>query len=200
MGEVLPRCRRFSTEVFPRLHDNSDLADGFAFDGLHDAPPDDSSIGLHAGQILRPPPGGFTVAEAIELFVQHYNTRVDNNQYGCLKIIHGYGSSGKGGAIRVKLHAFLDQHLDKLRYETGDDNGDPGSTWVYPKVRLPDQRERMATAILSFCSEPKTEDKILREFINLGEVPVKQAVRSLAKQGKLKMVNSGAKVLYQALH
>jgi hypothetical protein len=28
---------------------------------------------------------------------------VDNNQFGCLKIIHGYGSTGKGGAIRVIL-------------------------------------------------------------------------------------------------
>jgi hypothetical protein len=140
----------------------------------------------------------FTVAEAIEQFVQLYNTRVDNNQYGCLKIIHGYGSSGQGGAIRAKLRAFLDEHLDKLRYETGDSYGDPGWTWVYPKVRLPDQRERMAAAILAFCSDGKTEEKILREFINLGEVQVKQAVRSLAKQGRLKTVNKGAKVLYQA--
>src|ERR1022692_3456824 len=142
---------------------------------------------------------GLTVAEAVEEFVQQYNTRVDRDQYGCWKIIHGYGSSGKGGAIRVKLRALLDEHLDKLRYEAGDDYGDPGWTWVYPKVHLPDQRERMAAAILSFCSEGKTEEKILREFGKLGEAQVKQAVRSLAKQGKLKIMNSGAKVLYQAV-
>jgi hypothetical protein len=141
---------------------------------------------------------GFTVAEAIEQFVQYYNTRVDNNQFGCLRIIHGYGSSGKGGVIRARLRAFLDEHLDKVRYEAGDDYGDPGWTLVYPKVHLPDQRERVATAILSFCSEPKTEEKILREFIKMGEVQITQAVRSLANQGKLKVVNKGAKVLYQA--
>ena len=141
---------------------------------------------------------GFTVAEAIEQFVQQYNRRVDNNQVGCLRVIHGYGSTGTGGAIRAALRAFLDQHLDKLRYEAGDDYGDPGWTWVYPKVRLPDQRERMASAILAFCADGKTEEKILREFINLGEVQVKQAVRSLAKQGRLKTVNKGVKVLYQA--
>jgi Smr domain len=141
---------------------------------------------------------GFTVAEAIEQFVQLYNTRMDNNQFGCLKIIHGYGSSGEGGVIRIKLRSLLDQHLDKLRYEAGDNYGDPGWTWVYPKVRLPDQRERSAAAILSFCSEGKTEEKILREFAKLGEVQVKQAVRSLAKQGKLKTVNRGEKVLYQS--
>jgi hypothetical protein len=57
----------------------------------------------------------------------------------------------------------------------------------------------MAAAILTFCSEGKTEDKILREFINMGEAQVKQALRSLVKQRKLKTVNSGAKVLYQAV-
>ena len=88
--------------------------------------------------------------------------------------------------------------MDKLRYEAGDSYGDPGWTWVYAKVRLPDQRERMAAAILSFCSEGKTEAKILREFGKLGQVQVKQAVRSLAKQGKLKIVDMGAKTLYQA--
>jgi hypothetical protein len=142
---------------------------------------------------------GYTVVEAIEQFVQHYNYRVDRDQYGCWKVIHGYGSSGRGGAIRIKLRALLDEHLDKLRYEAGDDYGDPGWTLVYPKVRLPDQRERMATAILGFCSDGKTEEKILREFTKLGEVQVKQIVRSLAKQGKLKIMNSGAKVLYQAV-
>jgi hypothetical protein len=142
---------------------------------------------------------GFTVAEAIEQFVLQYNTRVDNNQYGCFKVIHGYGSTGTGGAIRVKLQAFLDQHLDKLTYESGNGYGDPGWTWVYPKVHLPDQRERMAAAILSFCSEGKAEEKILREFAKLGEVQVKQVVHSLARQGKLKTVNKGAKILYQTV-
>ena len=89
--------------------------------------------------------------------------------------------------------------MDKLRYEAGDDYGDPGWTLVYPKVHLPDQRERMTTAILSFCSDGKTEEKILREFGKQGEVQVKQTVRSLAKQGKLVRVNSGEKVLYQAI-
>jgi hypothetical protein len=142
---------------------------------------------------------GYTVTEAIELFVLHYNSRVDGNQFECWKVIHGYGSTGQGGVIRIKLRAFLDEHLDKLRYEAGDDYGDPGWTWVYPKVRLPDQRERMTGAILSFCSEGKTEEKVLREFFKLGELQVKQVVRSLTKQGKLKTVNKGAKILFQAV-
>ena len=49
-----------------------------------------------------------------------------------------------------------------------------------------------------YCIEGKTEEKILREFTNLGNVQVKQVVHSLAKQGKLKIVNKGPRVLYQA--
>ena len=56
----------------------------------------------------------------------------------------------------------------------------------------------MNTAILSFCSEGKPEEKILREFVQMGDLKVRQAVRMLTKQGKLKIVNDGAKVLYQA--
>ncbi|HUK83236.1 MAG TPA: Smr/MutS family protein [Verrucomicrobiae bacterium] len=141
---------------------------------------------------------GYPVAEAIELLVQDYNARVDNDRFGCFKVIHGYGSTGQGGVIRTKLRAFLNEHLDKLRYESGDDYGDPGWTFVYPKVRLPSQRDRMAATILSFCSEGKSEEKILREFAKLGEVQVRQVIRSLAKQGKLKIVNKGTKVLYRA--
>lgn len=140
---------------------------------------------------------GYTVAEALEQFVQQYNNRVGNNQLGCWRIIHGYGSTGEGGAIRIKLRAFLDQHLDKLRYETGETYGDPGWTWVYPKVRLPNQQERMAEMIRDFCRVGKSEEKILREFAKLGEVQVKQAVRSLAKLGKLRIVNKGARIVYQ---
>jgi hypothetical protein len=151
------------------------------------SPPDD--LDLH----------GYTVAEAIDLFVHHYNGLVDNDQFGCLKVIHGYGSSGKGGAIRIHFRSFLNQHLDKLRYEAGENYGDPGWTWVYPKLRLPDSKERMTAAILGFCSEGKTEEKILREFVQMGDLKVRQAIRSLTKQGKLKAVNEGNKVLYQAV-
>ena len=83
---------------------------------------------------------GYTVAEAIEQFVQLYNTRVDNNQYGCFRVIHGYGSSGKGGAIRIRFRSFLDQHLDKLRYEAGEDYGDPGWTGCIPSFDCLTQR------------------------------------------------------------
>lgn len=141
---------------------------------------------------------GLTVAEASERFVEQYNLRVKREQLGGWTVVHGYGSTGEGGAIRSKLRAFLDRHSDKLRYEPGDQYGNPGWTWVYPKVRLPDRRERLALEILDFCATPRVEEKILREFVGEGGVQVKEILRSLVKQGRLKMVVKGAKAQYQA--
>lgn len=141
---------------------------------------------------------GYTVAEAIERFVEQYNLRVKNGQHGGWTIVHGYGSSGEGGAIRNKLRSFLDRHLDKLRYEPGDNYGNPGWTLVYPKLQLPDRRERMALEILDFCSTPRVEEKILREFANWGGVQVKEILRSMVKHGRMKSVPKGLKAQYQA--
>lgn len=139
---------------------------------------------------------GLSVADAIERFVDEYNLRIKRGQLACWTIVHGYGSTGEGGVIRSKLRAFLDQHPDKLRYEYGDNYGNPGWTWVYPKLRLPDRKERLALEILEFCSMPRVEDKILREFTGEGGVQVKEIVRSLVKQGRLKSINKGVKIQY----
>ena len=43
---------------------------------------------------------------------------------GVLKLIHGYGSSGTGGKIRVEVRRYLDRqaHLKKIRlYECGEE-------------------------------------------------------------------------------
>ncbi|MCG3148589.1 MAG: hypothetical protein PCFJNLEI_02034 [Verrucomicrobiae bacterium] len=141
---------------------------------------------------------GLTVEEAIEHFVQHYNERVKKSQGGAWTIVHGYGSSGQGGVIRSKLRSFLEQHKDKLRYEAGDNFGNPGWTWVYPKIRLPDRQERLALDILGYCSIPRTEEKILGEFIQPDGVKIRELVRALVNQGKLKEVRKGIKVAYQA--
>lgn len=142
---------------------------------------------------------GLTAAAAIERFVVAYNLRIKRAQFACWTVVHGYGSTGEGGVIRSKLRKFLDAHLDKLRYEPGDNYGNPGWTWVHPKLRLPDQRERLALAVLDFCSASRVEDKILREFVGDGGVQVKEVIRSLVKQGRLKSINQGSRTQYQAV-
>ena len=139
---------------------------------------------------------GLTVIEAIDRFVTEYNTRVKRGQLGCWEVIHGYGSSGDGGVIREKLRAFLEQHRDKLRYEAGDEYGNLGWTWVYPKTKLPDHLNRLAVRILNFCSTPKSEEKILREFVGENGLQVKEAIRSRVKSGSLKTLTKNGRVHY----
>ena len=50
---------------------------------------------------------GFTSAEAIDYIKQV----ISNNRKACLYIIHGYGSSGKGGIIRQKVRSYLNAQL-----------------------------------------------------------------------------------------
>ena len=139
---------------------------------------------------------GLTFAEALDRFVEQYNVRVKRGQLGCWTIFHGYGSTGEGGVIRSKLRAFLARHSDQLCFEPGDNYGNPGWTWVYPKDRLPDKRERLALEILEFCTDPKAEEKILREFVGSG-VQAKEILRSLLGQGRLTTVGVGSKMKYQ---
>src|SRR5437763_7385844 len=52
---------------------------------------------------------GFTVADAMERFVRHYNWMVANRQGWALEVVHGKGT-GRGddaGVIRDTLRAFL---------------------------------------------------------------------------------------------
>jgi hypothetical protein len=141
---------------------------------------------------------GYTVAEALARFVEQYNRRVAASQFCCWRVIHGYGSTGTGGAIRLRLRAFLEAHRDKLRYEPGDDYGDPGWTWVYPRHPLPSLQDQLATAILAFCSVPRSEGRILREFVrSAGDVATKRSLRTLVELGRLKVTPQGTQPLYE---
>ena len=139
---------------------------------------------------------GLTVGAAIERFVNDYNARVKCGQLGCWEVIHGYGSSGEGGVIRSKLRALLEQHRDKLKYEAGDQYGNPGWTWVYPKTKLPNHQEQLATSIRDFCSTPKSEEKILHEFAKENGLKVKEAIRIQMKLGLLKTLNKNGRSHY----
>lgn len=46
---------------------------------------------------------GFTAIEALDLI----KSVLANDKKSCIYIIHGYGSSGKGGVIRQKLRSYL---------------------------------------------------------------------------------------------
>ena len=47
-----------------------------------------------------------TVAEAMQ-YLQSELDRLRRNKYKCVQIVHGYGSTGKGGAICIKARQWL---------------------------------------------------------------------------------------------
>lgn len=74
-----------------------------------------------------------TVAEAIREFAGFYNSCVRSGYRGRLEIIHGYGSSGSGGAIREELRRYLRANKEIFgEFLAGESLRNPGVTILYP--------------------------------------------------------------------
>ncbi len=79
----------------------------------------------------------FTIAEAIREFVRYYNVCVRSGYRGRLEVIHGYGSSGSGGAIREELRKFLKAHEETFgTFLAGESLRNPGVTIVFPRETM----------------------------------------------------------------
>jgi len=75
----------------------------------------------------------FTVAEALREFVRFYNHCVRSGYRGRLEVIHGYGSTGGGGAIREELRRYLKAHSEIFgEFLAGESLRNPGVTILYP--------------------------------------------------------------------
>src|SRR5437016_851488 len=109
---------------------------------------------------------GLTVDEALRVFVDSYNRHVRSGSREPLRIIHGYGSTEKGGKIRPKIRTLLETAAASLDWKSGEDllEGNPGITIVYPRKILHARENQLSAAILEFCSIPRTESKIAGEF------------------------------------
>jgi dsDNA-specific endonuclease/ATPase MutS2 len=78
-----------------------------------------------------------TVAEAIREFVRFYNSCVRSGYRGRLEVIHGYGLSGSGGAIREELRRYLKAHPETFgEFLAGESLRNPGVTILYAKETL----------------------------------------------------------------
>lgn len=140
---------------------------------------------------------GLTVDEALAAFVEFYNRLARGNSQVPLRIIHGYGSSEKGGKIRQRLRAFLEVESTGIGWKTGEDiERNPGVTLVYPGKLLDSLTDRLAASILEFCSIPRTESKIAGRFREYGAREIKQAVRALVRQAKMKEILKGGHATY----
>ena len=140
---------------------------------------------------------GYTTDEALRIFVDVYNRRMQSGSCTALRLIHGYGSSGEGGKIRRSIRAFLQGAAESLGWVSGEElEGNPGITVVHPKKLLPSIGNQLAAAILVFCSIPRTESKIAGEFRKYGQREIKQAIRSLVRQAQMKEILKGGRETY----
>jgi hypothetical protein len=145
---------------------------------------------------------GLTVDEAMRHFVSSYNALFENGYRGRIEVIHGYGSSGEGGAIRRKLRSFLAANRDRFKLVSdGDSRGNPGVTYVEGKGRLPagEASTALERAILDFCATPKSENKILVKLIGrYGDPAIRTAIHNMVNSGSLERIRAGAEVKYRA--
>ncbi|OQY10011.1 MAG: hypothetical protein B6I28_01875 [Fusobacteriia bacterium 4572_132] len=132
------------------------------------------------------------VEEALNKFIKEYNENGNGNGNEKIRIIHGYGSSGKGGKIKKRIRAFLEKNLDYLEYEVGEKiDGNRGYTIVKRKKRLPDKLDYIKKEILLFCEIPKTKDKIAGKFRKYELEKILKALKQMEKRGELKIVTKG---------
>ncbi len=125
--------------------------------------------------------------EAIRFFIDKYNEILGKGHRGEIEVIHGYGSSGKGGIIKKEFKEFLLKHKDYLDYEV---DVNPGMTRVYPKKKINDVLDIISQDILEFCTgTPRSLDKIKNNFFKKYRVQeINSCVKRLVKKGELEKI------------
>lgn len=84
---------------------------------------------------------GLREAEALRKFVRDYNAYVRRGRRDPIWVVHGYGSSGRGGVIQQAVRAYIVANIARFdRVVEGESLANPGVTLVYPKRLLPEAR------------------------------------------------------------
>ncbi len=145
---------------------------------------------------------GKTWSEGLADFVDRYNRalRSGTATSETLDVVHGYGSRGTGGTMRVRIRSFLERHAPLLEYMPGETvDGNPGHTIVRPVRPLPEIADMLAEQVWEYCATPRPQRKITGRFRRHGDPQVMQALRALAKQGRLRAVHRGRMKVYEAV-
>lgn len=144
---------------------------------------------------------GLTWSEALSELIATYNRLLGPNSASeTLDIVHGYGSSGTGGAMRVRVRSFLDAHSSNLEFMLGEVvDGNPGHTVVLPIGALPEVGDLLAEQVWEYCETARAQSKITGKFRRHGDPKVIQAIRSLERQGRLRTVARGRNKAYEAV-
>lgn len=128
-----------------------------------------------------------SVDEALSAFRTAYSRSL---AWGCrsLRVIHGYGASGEGGAIKKRIRGLLERHPDLVRYTPGESYGNPGESVVYPLRALPDAERDLRGEILRYCLSPKSREKIVGRFRRFKDPEIRRLLQELQGEGLLKIV------------
>lgn len=82
---------------------------------------------------------GLREAEAIRRFARDYNAYVRSGRRNPIRVVHGYGSSGRGGVIQRAIRRYVAANIGRFdKVVEGDSLANPGITIVYPKRLLPE--------------------------------------------------------------
>ncbi|MBF0547282.1 MAG: Smr/MutS family protein [Candidatus Riflebacteria bacterium] len=141
---------------------------------------------------------GYEVLEAIDIFVESYNAKIKAGDFSQMNVIHGYGSGGEGGKIKLRLRNFLANHTDNLEFVFGENipSSNPGQTVVFPRRPLPSRIDLLSEEILKFCDDPKTKTKIFGKFRRHGTVKIQTSLDILENHNLLSVSYKGMYKLY----
>jgi len=86
---------------------------------------------------------GMTVAQALDAFVRYYNDCLRAGYRDRIEVVHGYGSTGRGGVLLSAVRDYLRQNSARLgSWVPGESVGNVGITIVYPDKKLPARASR----------------------------------------------------------
>ncbi len=137
-----------------------------------------------------------TVNEALDTFILRYNEVYKSGYRGKIEVIHGYGSSGKGGKIKKELRKLLEVNKSSFGIEY---NSNPGITILLPKKNIPPRVDILSREILEFCKDSgKSLSKIESKFFRKYKVEdIKKSIKYLLKVDMLKEDRSKKERIYQ---
>jgi hypothetical protein len=153
----------------------------------------------------------YTVPEAIREFIRFYNDCVRSGYRGRIEVIHGYGSTGAGGAIRQELRKYLAAHVETFgEVLAGESLRNPGVTILYPRENPAPPPRVVGSALLHdpaqqairrFCEKPQTKERILFKLRGrYGDQALSTAIGAMVRNGTLQaMRGSDGPAQYRAI-
>lgn len=120
--------------------------------------------------------------DAIRFFIEKYNDAVGSGYRDEIIVIHGYGSSGKGGIIKKEFRDFLKKHKEYMDFMV---DVNPGTTLVIPMKKVNQLQDLISTEVMDYCrAAPRSMDKIKGNFFKkYTNAEINSCVKKLVKQG-----------------